>query len=41
MCWVRRVPLNCNPFTKKEEMEENDDQHDHDYDDEYVACNEL
>ena len=26
----------CNPFTKKEEMEKNNDQHDHDYDDDCV-----
>ena len=31
----------CNPFTKKEEMEENNDQHDHDYDDDYVDRDEL
>ena len=30
----------CNPFTKKEEMEENDDQHDHEYDDDYVDRDE-
>ena len=26
----------CHPFTKKEEMEENDDKHDHEYDDDYI-----
>ena len=31
----------CNPFTKKVDMEENDDQHDHDYDDDYVDRDEL
>ena len=31
----------CNTFTKKEEMGENDDQHDHDYDDDYVDRDEL
>ena len=32
----------CNLFMKKEEMEENDDQHDHDYDDDdYVDRFEL
>ena len=31
----------CNPFTKKEEMEENDDQYDHEYDDSYVDRDEL
>ena len=30
----------CNPFTKKEEMEKNDDQHDHDYDDDCVDRDE-
>ena len=31
----------CNPFTKKEEMEKNDDQHDHDYNDDCVDRDEL
>ena len=31
----------CNPFKKKEEMEENDDQNDHDYDDDYADRDEL
>ena len=31
----------CNPFTKKWEIEENDDQHDHDYDDDYVDRDEI
>ena len=31
----------CNPFTKKEEMEEKDDQHDHDCYDDYVDWDEL
>ena len=31
----------CNPFTKKEDMEKNDDQHDHDNDDDCVDRDEL
>ena len=31
----------CNLFTKKEEMEKNDDQHDHDNDDDCVDRDEL
>ena len=31
----------CNPFTKTEELEENDDQRDHKYDDHYLDRDEL
>ena len=40
-CICRAGDECCNPFTKNEEMEKNDDQHDHDYDDDNVDRDEL
>ena len=37
---VLKTPIAGNLFTKKEEMDENDEQHDHDYDYDYVDRDE-